>query len=842
MKRLHSLFALLAVGLLATASSLPAQVTIFSESMGNSGGTITLAQHITNNGFDNSGTLTFGTGGIADPCDVRISAASSGYTGASGLSNVFFGTAGGDPARGFSIEGIDTSSYSGLELSFGANTFTAAANMAVEWSSDGSTWNPIAYTFQPGAAWGLIGPLSLPAGAQTANLRLRWVKPAGADLTTIRVDDVLLRGTPSGDYQVDPSTVAFGPVNAVAGPFAASTTVTTLGAGAVNITGVSSVGDSEITLASGTPINIAGSGGSANISFQYAPAANDQSSHSRTFTFTTDSTPASFDVTVTGSTLLGVADLASLRPIPNGTAVVVEGAIVTTINWGNYNDFGADTAVPAQDATAGVILHGPTSGGVMDITWIAGTQIVGARGVLTRNFDVEQLSITGFDAKTNVPVPAPIVLTLATHLADIDAYESRLIQFNNIQRIDGPATGTWTEAVNYTFNDGNVANNVIFRFADNSPGASLLVGEDLPALNTPTTVIGIGTHFSNISQVSPASPLDFASPDDPNVSAPLGLSFPFADIGTPVTADLTVTNTGPTQALNISASNITGPDAARFSVISGGAQSIAANGGTGTITVEFDAASGGLFNATLEIVSNDAGGSPYLVSLSAQAGAVEVDDIAQARALADGTIMKITGQVVLSMNANKFLDTSVPERIYPVQDETGGILLVEEVNNLLLPAGAGAGLVVVGIEGERISFAAGAGSFVEEIALTGYDTFFGSTLLNIQFPTVTAFNADADEYESELLGFIGVRRTSGDATGNWATGVNYTFQDAGGNSFVVRLRDNLTDLFGTPLPALNTPTILFGIGNEFATVSQLAPIAASDFFPVTASEDWDLFE
>lgn len=841
MKRLHSLFVMLAVGLLATVSSLPAQVTIFSESMGNSGGTITLATHIANNGFDNSGILTFGTGGIADPCDVRTSAASSGYTGASGLSNLFFGTAGGDPARGFSIEGIDTSSYSGLELSFGANTFTAAANMAVEWSSDGSTWNPITYTFQPGAAWGLIGPLSLPAGAQTANLRLRWVKPAAAGLTTIRVDDVLLRGTPSGDYQVDPSTVAFGAVNAAAGPFAGSTTVTTLGAGAVNITGVSSVGDSEITLTTGLPVNVAGSGGTANLAFQYAPAANDQSSHSRTFTFTTDASPATFDVTVTGSTLLGVPNLAALRPLADGTSVVVEGAIVTTINWGNYNDFGADTALPAQDATAGVILHGPTSGGVMDISWIAGTQVVGARGTLTRfSAEVEQLAITGYDSISFVPVPTPIIGDMAQHNANVDLYESRLVQFNSVSRTDGPDPGTWTEGVNYTFTDGT--NNTIVRFADNSPGASLLVGDTLPTIGTPVSLLGIGHSFGGTAQFSPVSPLDFASPDDPNVSAPLGLSFPFADIGTPVSAILTVTNTGPTQTLNISAANITGPDAARFSVTSGGAQAIAANGGTGDIEVEFDAASGGLFTATLEIVSDDAGGSPYLVSLSAQAGAVEVDDIAQARALADGTIMKITGQVVLSMNANKFLDTSAPERIYPVQDETGGILLVEDLNNLLLPAGAGAGLVVVGIEGERISFAAGAGSFIEEIALTGYDTFFGSTLLNIQFPTVTAFNADADEYESELLGFIGVRRTSGDATGNWNTGVNYTFQDAGGNSFVVRLRDNLTDLFGTPLPALNTPTILFGIGNEFATVSQLAPIAASDFFPVTASEDWDLFE
>lgn len=835
MKRTHSLFAVLVAGFLAVASSLPAQVNIFSENMGTPGGTTAITSHT----FQNTPTLTYGNGNAAGSADVRATNASTGYPGASGAGNIFFTST--TPERGFSIGSIDASGFTGLTLEFGARADSGTGDMVVEYSTDGGTvWNPITTVTAMTTTWAVRGPFALPGAAEVANLAIRWVRPTGG--AALRLDDVVLKGTSTGDYQVDPLSVAFGSVNALSGPYTDTVDVTTLGAGAVSVTGVSATGSSAITLLTSLPLNVAGSGGTGTLTFQYNPAANDGSSASKTFTFTTNATPATFDVTVTGSTPTGVATLADLRPIADGTSVIVTGAITSTINWGDYNDFGSDTAIPAEDATAGVILHANTTTGIMDATWIAGTRLVGARGTLTRNFGVEQLSITGFDTKTNVAAPAPTVITLATHLANIDTYESRLIQFNNIQRIDGVASGNWAEGTNYTFNDGNVANNVVFRFADNSPGASNLVGQPLPALNSLTTMVGIGTNFSSVSQVSPVSPLDYASPDDPNVSAAPALSFPLATVGTPISATITITNSGLTNALNITGTSITGAGAPRFSVTAGGTQTIAAAGGTGDITVQFDAASAGVFTATLAIASNDSGGSPFNVNLFAQAGAVEVATIADARAELDGTYIKITGQVVLSMGANNFLDTSVPERIYPVQDATGGLLFIESATSPILPAGAGAGLVVIGATGERISFARGAGSFVEELDLDSVDSFFGSTLLNVVFPTVSQFNAAPNDYESELVGLLAVRRIDGDASGNWNTGTNYTFQDAGGNSVIVRLRDNLTDLFGTPLPALNTPTVIFGIGDEFGGVAQLAPIAASDFFPVAPAADWDLFE
>ena len=102
MKKLLGLFLVFFVGLNGWGQSV-----IFSENMG----TTTSTKSIVLNTFQNSGLLTYsGTG------DVRNSTISTGYSGASGVANVFITNSTG---TNFEISGINTLNYSNLILSFG---------------------------------------------------------------------------------------------------------------------------------------------------------------------------------------------------------------------------------------------------------------------------------------------------------------------------------------------------------------------------------------------------------------------------------------------------------------------------------------------------------------------------------------------------------------------------------------------------------------------------------------------------------------------------------------------------------------------------------------------------
>lgn len=164
-----------------------AQVTIFSENMGTPGGTTTIAANV----FQNSGTLTY-----SGTADVRNTTNSTGYAGASGGGNVFVTNTVG---RNFEISGINTSTYSGLTLSFGHYKSTTASNgseLVVEVSPDGATYAPLAYTRPTGAGtanWILINPTG--AIPSAPNLRIRFRQTGTA--TQFRIDDVVLQGTPS---------------------------------------------------------------------------------------------------------------------------------------------------------------------------------------------------------------------------------------------------------------------------------------------------------------------------------------------------------------------------------------------------------------------------------------------------------------------------------------------------------------------------------------------------------------------------------------------------------------------------------------------------------------------
>ena len=182
------------------------RTTIFRETMGNPGGTVTIAAHETANGFDNV-AYTMSGGGAANPGDVRITLQSNSYIDPagntpSGGGNVYFTSSAGD--YGFGISGIDASGYAALQLSFGYHKETAPSNAVfhLDWSTNnGAEWNSITVSNLPAEAaatgWYMVPNLSLPSSAVSPNLSLRWVKTGGA----MRLDDILLQGVnPSLSY------------------------------------------------------------------------------------------------------------------------------------------------------------------------------------------------------------------------------------------------------------------------------------------------------------------------------------------------------------------------------------------------------------------------------------------------------------------------------------------------------------------------------------------------------------------------------------------------------------------------------------------------------------------
>ena len=175
MKKIYSLL------LLLVASYSSFGQTIYSENMGTPTATTLIPAYITGTApatFQNSTPIVY-----SGTADVRTSAASSGYSGASGGGNVFITNTAG---KYFQIDGINTSAFAvtNLRLSFGLNA-TATVQPIVEFSTDGTNWTAITYTSVAG--WQLI---TTPSAAipSTTTLSLRFTQPATA--AQLRIDDV----------------------------------------------------------------------------------------------------------------------------------------------------------------------------------------------------------------------------------------------------------------------------------------------------------------------------------------------------------------------------------------------------------------------------------------------------------------------------------------------------------------------------------------------------------------------------------------------------------------------------------------------------------------------------
>ncbi len=179
------------------------------EDMGQTDGMVfTIADHELNDGFKNV-PLTMTDGGAANPADIRDTNGSTGYSGSTAGANVYF--TGTDGEYGFSIEGIDASTYTDLKLSFGVYKSTAALNPFADLTVQidyGTAWQDITVSNFPtsanGAGWYLVDQVSLPTAAEVSNLKIRFIKQ---DTIRTRIDDINLIGTPKVATQLVVSTI-----------------------------------------------------------------------------------------------------------------------------------------------------------------------------------------------------------------------------------------------------------------------------------------------------------------------------------------------------------------------------------------------------------------------------------------------------------------------------------------------------------------------------------------------------------------------------------------------------------------------------------------------------------
>jgi|GEM_PF-1300306 len=151
----------------------------------------------------NAGLVTTGTGATnvtyaiaSGAVSVRTTSASSGYTGASGGANAFFGAL----TSAMTVSGIDITGKSDFTLTFGAYDGSTGVNgkypvpvipssIQVYGSTDGGTnWTQIPFTNAPDSSWVLAtAPFSTTTGSTTLALKF-----SAAKASVIRVDDITL--------------------------------------------------------------------------------------------------------------------------------------------------------------------------------------------------------------------------------------------------------------------------------------------------------------------------------------------------------------------------------------------------------------------------------------------------------------------------------------------------------------------------------------------------------------------------------------------------------------------------------------------------------------------------
>lgn len=363
MKKLYSIF----IGLISFASF---GQTIYSENMGTPTGNTAVSAYVTGTApatFQNSTPIVYtGTSGASM---MRVSTASSGYTGASGNGNVFFNQT-TNLGHFFQIDGINTSSYSAanLKLSFGMlSTSVTTSQLIIEQSTNGgTTWTPLTYTGPTTAnTWSLV---SISGGVipSSTTLSLRFSQPSTTTTpvsTQFRIDDIkvenvsasctLSLGTPvvacvASTSALDNYTVTI----PYTGGATATYNITTAGVVSGDNPTTSATGNIIITMnesSMGTYTVTVGSGPTCSFTFSFTSPDN---------CIATNSLPVNEPFNYTIGTPLNTSQMWKNSSVGSDEILAVNGnlsytGITSTGNSISFAGAGSDTLLPFTDTTSG---------------------------------------------------------------------------------------------------------------------------------------------------------------------------------------------------------------------------------------------------------------------------------------------------------------------------------------------------------------------------------------------------------------------------------------------------------------------------------------------------------
>ncbi|WP_187240796.1 T9SS type A sorting domain-containing protein [Mesonia sp. HuA40] len=189
----------------------------------------------------------------------------------------------------------------------------------------------------------------------------------------------------------------------------------------------------------------------------------------------------------------------------------------------------------------------------------------------------------------------------------------------------------------------------------------------------------------------------------------------------------------------------------------------------------------------------------------------------------------LTGEAVLTMQQ------SFRGQKY-IQDATAAILIDD--NNGIITTTYNIGDGITGIEGTLTEFG-GIMQFVPETD-PGAATSTGNNVAP-QILTISAYNANPEMYESELIAFQNVTITEADGTATFATGTNYTLNDGNDNT-VLRTNFYSADYIGTVIAGQyqNVVGIASSYDDGTNVTAQIFPRSSNDFNAALSTQSIEL--
>ncbi len=386
-------------------------------------------------GWASSNTTNGWNGSTASP--------SSTYIGFSAGANVLFsanGTNGASHTLTYS-NSLSTVGYSSITVLWGGRgTSTFNGTVIFQWSSDGTTWNNVSYTYSAnGNAWALINsgtPISLPVGAAgQTNLRLRW-SAAATNSGNYRIDDVAVKGTAS-----TPTITSSGTLSATNTTYGSASATPT----SFNVSGANMSEGILVTPPSGYEVSLtSGSGYASTVTVGAAGTIASTAVYVRLASATAvGSYSGNIVLSSTSATSVNVATVSSTV---SAKALTISGLSAANKDY----DGNTSVSVTGTSAYSGLV-NGDAFTPTGSVTWAFPNANVGSNKVLTRTGDYSNASSNYSLAQPSLSASIFAIVPTAPAITVITAGDGQLSVAFNVPSSNGGANITNYE---YSTNGG----------------------------------------------------------------------------------------------------------------------------------------------------------------------------------------------------------------------------------------------------------------------------------------------------------------------------------------------------------------------------------------------------